>query len=147
MQAGIESFRGVVFPWHCNSMGHMSVQQQAPLLDNATYHLLGEFGPTVEDRADGQYGWAHVKQEIFYLQELVAGDLLVLRSGVIATGKSSIRHRTVVIRRCDDKLCTVMEAVTVRFHLGRRETISLTDEERRIAAGLAAPDLPVDFRR
>jgi acyl-CoA thioester hydrolase len=37
----VETYRGVVFPWHCDSMGHMSVQHQMPLLAGAFYHRLG----------------------------------------------------------------------------------------------------------
>lgn len=147
MSGGIETFRGVVFPWHCDVMGHMSVQHQVPLLDCAVYHLLGEFGPTVEARDDGRIGWADVKQEIHYLKEITDGELLLLRSGIIAAGTSSLRHRTVMLRRSDETICTLMEGVTVRFHLDRRESVALTDNERAIAKGLAAPALPAEARR
>jgi acyl-CoA thioester hydrolase len=143
----METFRGVVFPWHCDVMGHMSVQHQMPLLDNAVYHLLGEFGPTVELRDGERIGWADVKQGIHYLHEIVEGDLLILRSGVIAVGRSSLTHRTVIVRRSDGAVCTVMEGVTARFHLDRRESIALTEQERSIAESLKPPEDPAEVRR
>jgi acyl-CoA thioester hydrolase len=144
VEMGIETFRGVVFPWHCDVMGHMSVQHQMPLLDNAVYHLLGEFGPAVIVEEGRRLGWADVKQEIRYVHELVAGDLLILRSGILAVGSSSIRHRTVLSRRVDGAVCTIMEGITVRFDLDQRRSVALSAEARTIAARLKAPELPED---
>lgn len=132
----VETFRGVVFPWHCDAMGHFSVQHQMPLLDGAVYHLLGEFGPTVSQQDGRRLGWADVRHEIAYQHELVAGDLLVLRSGVISIGNSSIRHRTVLSRRSDGRACTVMEGVTVRFDLDARKSTPLSAAARAIAQRL-----------
>lgn len=139
---GIETFRGVVFPWHCDMMGHMSVQHQMPLLDNAVYHLLGAFGPSVLERDGRRIGWADVSHEIRYLHELVASDLVVLRSGIVSVGTSSLRHRTVMARRSDGRACTMMEGVTVCFDLGARRSIPLSDEDRATAARLSPPELP-----
>jgi acyl-CoA thioester hydrolase len=132
----VETFRGVVFPWHCDSMGHMSVQHQMPLLDNAVYHLLGEFGPTA-GLVDGRNaGWADVSHTINYQHELVAGDLLLLRSGIVSVGRTSIRHRTSLSRRHDRRICTTLEGVTVRFDLDQRKATPLTARERAIAEAL-----------
>ena len=140
-QGGIETFRGVVFPWHCDMMGHMSVQHQMPLLDNAAYHLLGEFGPPTSVEHGRRLGWADVSHEIRYLHELSAGDLLILRSGVVSVGKSSLRHRTIMYRRSDGTACTEMEAVTVRFDLDARRATPISDAARAIAARLSPPSL------
>jgi len=133
---GIETFRGVVFPWHCDSMGHMSVQHQMPLLDNAAYHLLGTLAPTTALEDGHRLGWADMSHEIRYLHELVAGDLLILRSGILSIGRSSLRHRTIMMRRSDDRICTVLEGVTVRFDLDARRSIPLSDPVRAIAGTL-----------
>lgn len=133
---GIETFRGVVFPWHCDLMGHMSVQHQMPLLDNAAYHLLGTLAPTTAQEDGHRLGWADVSHEIRYLHELVAGDLLILRSGIVSIGRSSLRHRTIMTRRSDDRACTVLEGVTVRFDLDARRSIALSDPVRAIAETL-----------
>lgn len=136
---GIETFRGVVFPWHCDSMGHFSVQHQMPLLDGAAYHLLGEFGPVVGVLEGRRVGWADVRHEITYHHELVAGDLIILRSGLLSFGNSSIRHRTELSRRCDGRVCTVMEGITVRFDLDARKSIPLDAGAREIAQRLLLP--------
>lgn len=137
--APVETFRGVVFPWHCDAMGHMSVQHQVPLLDNAIYHLLGFFGPAAGEVDGRNAGWADVSHEIRYLHELVAGDLLVLASGILSVGRSSLRHRTILSRRSDAEPCTILEGVTVRFDLDARKATPLSDRERAIAGQLMLP--------
>ena len=137
--APIETFRGVVFPWHCDAMGHMSVQHQVPLLDNAVYHLLGFFGPVAGEIDGRRAGWADVSHEIRYLNELAAGDLLVLASGILSVGRSSLRHRTILSRRSDAAACTILEGVTVRFDLDARKATPLSERERRIAGQLMLP--------
>jgi acyl-CoA thioester hydrolase len=122
-------------------MGHMSVQHQMPLLDNAVYHLLGVFGPSVMEQDGRRIGWADVSHEIRYLHELVAGDLLILRSGIVSVGTSSLRHRTIMARRSEGRACTMMEGVTVRFDLGARKSTPLSEEDRAVAARLPAPEL------
>lgn len=134
-----ESFRGVVMPWHCDSMGHFSVQHQMPLLDGAIYHLLGLLGPVVGHQEGRRVGWADVRHEISYQHEMVAGDLLVCESSIVSVGNSSIRHRTVLTRLPARQPCTVLEGVTVRFDLDARKSIALSDEAREIARGLLAP--------
>jgi len=136
---GIETFRGVVHPWLCDAMGHMSVQHQMPLLDDAAYHLLGEFGPVVETIDGRRFGWADVRHEIQYVDELVSGDLLILHSGLLSVGRSSLRHRTSMARRSDGKVCTIMEGVTVRFDLDARVSVPLTDAQRARATALTLP--------
>lgn len=140
--AVLETFRGVVFPWHCDMMGHMSVQHQMPLLDNAVFHLLGEFGPSTETVGGHRFGWADVAHEIRYRHEINAGDLLVLKSGILSVGKTSLRHRTLMFRRSDGLACTILEGVTVRFDLDVRTAAPLEERHRRIAARLTPPELP-----
>jgi len=137
---GIETLRGVVHPWHCDAMGHMSVRHQMALLDDAVYHLLGELGAVTETMSGRRFGWADVRHEIRYMHELVAGDLLLLRSGMVAIGRSSLRHRTVMARRSDGLSCTILDGITVRFDLDARAAAALSDAQREKAGRLLLSD-------
>ena len=139
-RGNFESFRGVVMPWHCDAMGHLSVQHQMPLLDGAIYHLLGRLGPIVGQQDGRRVGWADVRHEISYQREMVAGDLLVCESSILSVGNSSIRHRTILMRLPDREPCTVLEGVTVRLDLDARKSIPLTSEARKIARELLASE-------
>ena len=139
MPLPIETFRGVVLPWHCDVMGHFSVQHQMPLLDGAIYHLLGMLGPLVDTEDGRRVGWADVRHEISYQGEMVAGDLLVLESSITAIGNSSIRHRTVLSRLPSREPRTVLQGITVRFDLDARKSIALCERMKAIANRLITP--------
>src|SRR5262249_37581627 len=112
----IETFRGVVYPWHCDTMGHMNTQFYASLYDGATLHFLALLCSSAELKAAG-YGWADVRQLIEYKRETVLGDLLVVRSTLTRLGDRSIGYRHDLINTETHKLHATSEQVTVLFDL------------------------------
>jgi acyl-CoA thioester hydrolase len=80
-----------------------------------------------------------VRHEITYKAEMLAGDLLVCESSIIAIGNSSVRHRTVLARLPDREPCTILEGVTVRFDLDARKALPLSAQARAFANGLLVP--------
>ena len=44
------TFRGVVYPWHCDHMGHMNLTWYAGKFDEATWNLLSLIGLTATYR-------------------------------------------------------------------------------------------------
>lgn len=136
--AAIETFRGVVFPWHCDMMGHLATQHYMPLFDGAIYHLLGTLAPIIETEGETPLGWADVRHIIDYMDEIRAGDLLVLRSVVLKVGKSSITHRTYLCRAQSLKVCSILEGVTARFDLRTRKSVPLADSIRLSAMTVLA---------
>jgi acyl-CoA thioester hydrolase len=84
-----ETFRGVVYPWECDHMGHMNVRFYQARFDEATWQLFGMLGLTPEYlRREGR-GMAAVEQHTRYLKEALPGDLIGMRSRVLEiTGKS-----------------------------------------------------------
>jgi acyl-CoA thioester hydrolase len=78
----IETYRGAVYPWHCDHMGHMNVMWYVGKFDEATWQLLGLIGLSqLRMRSDG-IGMAAVEQHIEYKRELFAGDLITIRSSI-----------------------------------------------------------------
>lgn len=39
------TFKGTVYPWHCDHMGHMNVMWYTGRFDEATWAFLGLFRP------------------------------------------------------------------------------------------------------
>jgi acyl-CoA thioesterase FadM len=129
-----ESARTVVYPWACDSMGHLATQNYMKVFDDATYHLLGALGYSLRDVHTTQRGWADVSHKIEYLSELRAGDLLVAYSSVQRVGSKSLTYRTRLVRadRPQDD-CTVLTGVVVHFDLERRCALVLPDAIRAAA--------------
>ena len=73
-----ETYRGVVYPWHCDHMGHMNVMWYVGKFDEATWNLFAAMGVTAAFLRENGRGMAAVQQNISYKRELVAGDTLTV---------------------------------------------------------------------
>ena len=79
----IETYRGAVYPWHCDQMGHMNVMWYVGKFDEATWNLFAAMGVTAKFLKDNRRGMAAVQQNITYKRELLAGDTVVIRSAFV----------------------------------------------------------------
>ena len=87
----IVTSRGVIYPWHCDHMGHMNVMWYTGKFDEATWHLLAHIGLTPSYLRKNKRGMVAVQQETTYKQELLAGDLIVVRSAVLEMREKTVR--------------------------------------------------------
>jgi acyl-CoA thioester hydrolase len=85
------TYRGTVYPWHCDHMGHMNVMWYVGKFDEATWHLFLALGLTPEFLRRERRGMAAVEQHITYERELHAGDVLTIYSSVLEVKEKSIR--------------------------------------------------------
>ena len=79
----IETYRGAVYPWHCDHMGHMNVMWYVGKFDEATWNLFADIGVTRDFLQDRQRAMAAVQQNISYKRELRSGDVVAVRSGLL----------------------------------------------------------------
>jgi acyl-CoA thioester hydrolase len=82
MANSILTYRGAVYPWHCDHMGHMNVMWYVGKFDEASWHLLASAGLTPTRLRSESIGIVGVEQHIEYKRELLAGDLLSIYSSV-----------------------------------------------------------------
>jgi acyl-CoA thioester hydrolase len=82
MAQPILTYRGTVYPWHCDQVGHMNVMWYVGKFDEATWSLFHEVGLTSTYLRETNRGMAAVEQQIFYLRELHAGAVVSVRSTV-----------------------------------------------------------------
>jgi acyl-CoA thioester hydrolase len=87
----IVTARSVVYPWQCDHMGHMNVMWYTGKFDEATWQLFGEIGLTGSYLRRNQRGLAALQQETTYKRELVAGDLVIIRSGFLEFREKIVR--------------------------------------------------------
>jgi hypothetical protein len=65
MPSGLEvTYRGMVYPWHCDHMGHMNVMWYVGKFDEATWQLFSSIGITAEYLRAGDRGMVAVDQRI-----------------------------------------------------------------------------------
>ena len=84
------TYRGTVFPWHCDHMNHMNVMWYVGKFDEATWNLLALIGLTPSSLREESQGMVAVQQNTSYKRELSAGDIVTVRSGIL-----EIRERVV----------------------------------------------------
>jgi acyl-CoA thioester hydrolase len=75
-------YRGTVYPLHHDHMGHMNVQHYVGKFDEATWNLFAMFGVTRKTLKHDGYNMAAIQQNIRYMSELVAGDVIAVTSRV-----------------------------------------------------------------
>ena len=80
MAAPVLTYRGTIYPWHCDHMGHMNVMWYVGKFDEATWHLLAFAGLTGKRMREEDMGMVAVEQRIEYKRELLAGDRISIRS-------------------------------------------------------------------
>src|SRR6201992_4505538 len=67
------TYRGTVYPWHCDHMGHMNVMWYVGKFDEATWQLFSAIGITPDYLRTSGRGMAAVDQRISYRREGGAG--------------------------------------------------------------------------
>ena len=138
MAQAIETYRGVAYPWNCDSMGHMNTQFYAALYDGASFHFLSLLAPYNELKKTGM-GWADVRQLIEYKLEVPSGSLLVVRTTLKRLGNKSVEYRHELRNTETDQLHSTCEQVTVLFDLIKRAAAPLDEAIRQRGAALGLP--------
>lgn len=89
--AGIITYRGTVYPWQCDHIGHMNVMWYVGKFDEATWNLFARIGVTPSYLRDRHCGMAAVQQNITYRRELLPGDIIEVRSAILEMRERVIR--------------------------------------------------------
>ena len=85
------TYRGAVHTWHCDHIGHMNVMWYVGKFDEATWNLFAGLGITPSYVREQGRGMAAVQQNIAYKAELLAGDVVEVRSRVAEVREKVIR--------------------------------------------------------
>lgn len=84
------TYEGTVYPWHCDQMGHMTAMWHVGKFDEASWNLLASVGLTPTYFRDSNRGMVAVEQRVAYQKELLAGDMIFVRSRVLEAREKAI---------------------------------------------------------
>ncbi|HVR45839.1 MAG TPA: thioesterase family protein [Candidatus Binatia bacterium] len=136
----IVSYRGSVYPWHCDQMGHMNVMFYVGKFDEATWHLMAAVGITPAYVREMRSGMAGVQQNITYKRELLAGDIVEIRSRIMSIGDRKMAWVHDLYDAQTGELCAVCELTGVHIDRTERRATPFPPEVRaRAEAMIAAP--------
>lgn len=142
------TYRGAVYPWHCDHMGHMNVMWYVGKFDEATWHLFARLGVTAAFLRANNRGMAAVEQQISYKRELMSGDLISIRSAVLEVKEKAIRFTHEMRREDGGEIAATTVLTGVYLDLATRRACPFPPEIRERAGAFATqPVSPVNGLR
>ena len=111
--AHLVTYRGAVYPAHCDHIGHMNVATYVSKFDEASWSFFCALRLTPSYLRADRFGMAAVQQNITYRQELFAGDVVEVRSRVLEISDKRIRfeHTMYNVERGEIAAATEITAV------------------------------------
>jgi acyl-CoA thioester hydrolase len=116
-------------------MGHMNIMWYVGKFDEANWNLFARLGLTPAYLREKQRGMAAVQQTISYKRELRAGDVVEVRSRIVAVGESSLRFVHEMRDAANGDIASVCEFVAVHIDQTLRRACSLPHDVRQAGRG------------
>lgn len=130
-----ETYRGVVFPWHCDQFGHMNVRWYGHFFDDAAFQIWTVLGNGFKKMEDDGVHTVIAKSSIEFIHELRAGDLFVIETGFIKCGTKSCTHLQRLTNADTGILHAVQETVEVFFDGETRKSVPIPGPVRPLIKG------------
>ena len=130
------TYKGTVFPWHCDEMGHMNVMWYVGKFDEATRHFFHELGITPAFVRETKRGMAAVEQTIQYKRELLAGDIVSVHSVLLEIKDKSVRFAHEMRKVDTGEIAATTTLTGVHLDTAARRACTFPDSVRQKAAAL-----------
>jgi acyl-CoA thioester hydrolase len=129
---GIETFRRAVDPSDCDFRGHMNVSRYLLACSDGMFSLQSDVGLTRADMEGGRrLSFAVVRIESNFRSECRAGDVIFLRSSVLAIGTKSATFRHRLYRAGDGAVAFETLFRSACFDLVARRAVPIPEDVRR----------------
>src|SRR5262249_50446730 len=104
----LETYRGTVYRWEVDNVDHFTVAFYFTRLEDATAALLHAIGLDAGTLAGSGQMCVTVDCRVHYRRELRVGDILHIRSGVLAADREGLRIVHEVVDAADGTVCTTV---------------------------------------
>ena len=141
MARSLETYRGFVYPWSIDQVGHMNVASYTQRFDEATWHFLAGLGLTPSFLNQNGRSAVAVEQKTKYKREVLAGSLLHVRTELLELGRSSIRFMHHMFDSDSGDEVATTELVGVYFDTTRRKSVELPEFVRERGRELLASEV------
>jgi len=118
----VPTYRGVVYPWHCDHMGHMNVMWYVGKFDEATWNLFAHIGLSGNHLREQSRAMVAVDQHLQYKKELFAGDVVQIGSGVLEVRDRSIHFFHEMRNGETGEICAISRLVGVHIDSRARKS-------------------------
>jgi acyl-CoA thioester hydrolase len=127
------TYRGSVYPWQCDQMGHMNVMWYVGKMDEASHNLFASLGVTSAYMRETGAVLGAVQQNISYRRELLAGDVVEVHSRVLEIRDKVIRFEHEMRHGVTGEVCASCEQTVVHIDAATRKARPFPEAVRAAA--------------
>jgi acyl-CoA thioester hydrolase len=138
------TYRGTVYPWQCDHVGHMNIMWYTGKFDEANWNLFARVGLTPTYLRESGCGMAGVQQNITYRRELLAGDIVEVKSVLLEIRDKSIRFVHEMRNAETGEITATCEITAVHLDRQARKSIPFSDASRQSAERNLAAAAPIE---
>ena len=124
------TYPGCVYPWHCDHVGHMNIMWYVGKFDEANWNFFAALGLTPSYLRNENRGMAAVQQNITYKHELLAGDIVEIRSRVEELREKSLRFVHEMVNAETGAVAAICELTGVHMDRATRRAVPFPAEVR-----------------
>jgi acyl-CoA thioester hydrolase len=131
---GEATYRGTVYPWQCDHVGHMNIMWYVGKFDEANWSFIARLGLTPTYLRNSGRGMAAVQQNIAYKRELLAGDIVEIRSSLLEIRDKLVRFLHEMRNAETGEIAAICEITGVHMDRTLRKSTAFTPAIREAAA-------------
>jgi acyl-CoA thioester hydrolase len=135
------TYRGTVYPWQCDHIGHMNIMWYVGKFDEANWNMFARLGLTPSYLRQSGRGMAGVQQNISYKRELFAGDIIEVTSKLLELREKSIRFLHEMRNAETGEIAATCEITAVHLDRQAHKAAAFEDAVRSIAARHLSPEM------
>ncbi len=140
MKTPILTYKGIVYPWHCDHMGHMNVMWYVGKFDEATWSLMSCIGLTPARLRKAKRGMAALEQNVTYNREVLAGTTLEVNSHLIEIKSKTIRFGHKMLDPESGEIVSTTEILAAHLDTHARKAVQFPDDVMTKAQAVLAKD-------
>ena len=124
------TYKGCVYPWQCDHVGHMNIMWYVGKFDEANWNLFAAVGITPSYMRRENRGMAAVQQNIAYKREALAGDIIEVKSRVLKLTDKSVQFVHEMMNVETTELVAVCELTGVHMDRVARKAVAFPPDLR-----------------
>ena len=142
MKELVVTYRGVVYPWQCDQVGHLNVMYYVGKFDEASWQFFGMLGITHTYLEEQKRGMGAVDQRITYKREQKAGAVVSVRTGCLEVREKVIRFYHEMRNDITGEVAATTELTAVHFDAELRKSCLIPREIADRARGMIVEPRP-----
>ena len=135
----VETYRGFVYPWVIDHVGHMNVSSYVGRFDEASWHFLAQLGLAPSYLHANQRSFVAVDQRIQYRVEVLSGALLHVTTELLEVRRKTLRWVHRMYNSETGAEVASMELVVAYFDTTARSSVPLPESVGTSADRLRKP--------